>query len=591
MKQCVKGWLALFVSVVPGSAWADAKDATMETGVRLGEKGRLHLSLAANLGIDSNPNFIPWELMTARQNGETASFFNGPAVSVPRGLLHPNKVIFSFPPDAYVAVRPSVNLSLPGDRFSANGAASINYFEYLGILNPGLPFIPGTEASKRSLELRNWNTGYRRLRTIDGTLGGGIELNRAGAFGVGLNGGISRAIDPGPIVVGTRLARTALSSSLAAGIRPGGGAMSFTGSAGLNLELYDPQNGRWFGQEIPTFYEWDQFPLNLLGEGNPVDVLGLAPAANATVDPNKFHNGGASLSLNWTWRFLPKSAVFVEGGTGFNAYLWPYENSNAPSASFHIQGGFMGQITAKLGLVASAGINYPVFICFDPFEPIGPTQKCATNSGLVGGSSTTGTGTSDLDTIFSSFGVSVSEYTWWAPEITRWQSYVSAPNGQLELRYQFTPTFSGSLGVRRQLRLVPLYRYLSDNRIYASLSGTLWDRLQIGLSVAESLQPHGQLTDTTVGYNSYPFDPELRAAVPFLADSDPGRWDNDLTLSAGVDVFATSWLLFGIGNSLNWHVTNARTGEFGAVPGIYNEAPFNLSYLRNLTMLRAELRY
>ena len=451
-------------------------------------------------------------------------------------------------------------------------------------------------ALEKSVSPLDYNSGYRRLRTLDGQIGGGLDVNRSGPFGFSLNGNLVRAVDPGPIVVGSRLARTALATGASGSLRPGGGTMSFTGGMGLTAEIYDPQNGRdpFTNQPLPAFLEFSQFPRNLLGPGNPADVAGLTPYANATVDPRRFHNAGVGLTGQWQWRFLPKSAVFVEGSLGSHFYLWPWDNPNAPTFPIGVTGGFLGQLTAKLGLVASIGLSYPVVLCLDPEAlsrglAAAPTSACARNTGLLNGQPADGSaGQSDLDTIT---GLPISQYTWFAPELTRWQALAAAPVGQLEARYQFTPTFTGAIGVRRQVRLVPLYRYLSDNRIYASLVGVLWNRVQLNAQISEAIQPHGQLTDRGVGYNAYPFDAQVRRAVPLLANSDPGRWDNDLALNAGVDIFATRWLLFGVSNQFTWHATNARTGGPNDPPGIYNELPFNLSYVRNVTMLKAELRY
>ncbi|MEW5853882.1 MAG: hypothetical protein AB2A00_34225 [Myxococcota bacterium] len=579
------------VLAAPHVARADAKDASQEMGIRLTERAKLHLALGALMGIDSNPNAVPYELTRARASNEQAQFFNGPAVTVPEGLPHPNKLVFEFPPDAFLALRPSMAFNMPGDRLNANANIGLNYYEYLGIFQPGLPFIPGTAASKSGYSVWAYNSGYRRLRTLDGSASGGLELNRTGPFGLALSGGLMRSVDPGPIVVGTRLARTNANGTIAGVARPGGGTMSFTGSLGVSAEIYDPQNGKdFFGNPIPPFSAGPSAgPLFLFGEGNPVDVMGLAPAANATVDPRQFHNAGSSLSFQWQWRFLPKSAVYAGASAGTHFYLYPFQNTNAPSFPVGASIGYLGQITAKLGLVASVGFTYPIFICLEPLAaPSAATQSCSANTGFINGQpQNNAQGQSDLETL----GVPVAQYLWWAPELTRWQSYASAPGGQLEARYQFTPTLAGAVGVRRQLRLVPLYRYLTDNRVYATLVGTFMQRFQVSLTASEAVQPHGQLTESTAGYNQYPFDEQFRQLVPALANSDPGRWDNDLSVSAALNVALLKWFLVGVGNTLTWHATNAATGGPNDSPGVYNEKPFNLSYVRNVTVLQAELRY
>lgn len=580
-----KPWLGFLVIalLVPAAARGDARDATASTGIRLGARARLHLSLGAALGVDTNPNLVPLDLLRARDGNARAQFFGGPSVALPDGVPHPNRLVFDYPPDLFATVRPSLAFVLPGDKVNASAHASGNYFEYFGILNPGLPFIQGTQASQLGVSPLNYNTGYRRLRTLDGQAGGALELNRTGPYGLALRGDVNRAVDPGPIFVGTRLARTAASGAVAGVLRPGGGTMTFNGTLGLGAEIYDPQNGTFFGQPVPAFTQFDKFPLNLLGTGNPVDVVGLAPAANATVDPNKFHNASATLSAQWQWRFLPKSSVYADASLGSHVYLFPLNNPNSPTFPIGASAGYVGQITAKLGVVASLGVSYPLMFCFDPLKAPGASQTCAANTGVVSGA-----GGSDLDAL----GLPVSQYTWWAPELTRWQSWVSAPGGQLEVRYQFTPTLTGVLGLRRQLKLVPMYRYLTDNRAYVGLTGAFLDRFQVSANVYESLQPMGQLTDGSVSYNSYPFDEQVRAALPILKDSDPGRWDNEVGAAASLDVMITRWFLMGVGNNFTVHATNAWTGAPGAVSGVATTTTsFNLSYLRNVTTARLELRY
>lgn len=588
----MKPWfgLLLVLGLWPTAAWADARDATASTGIRLGTRARLHLSLGALLGIDSNPNTVPLELTRARDRGDRAQFFNGPSVEVPQGLPHPNKLVFEYPPDLFASVRPSISFNLPGDRVNASAHAGLNYFEYLGVLQPGLPFVPGSAANRLGWSPLNFNTGYRRLRTLDGQAGGTLELNRTGPFGLAASADVLRSVDPGPIFVGTRLARTGFAGMLAGVLRPGGGTMSFAGKLGLGAEIYDPQNGTFFGRRLPAFTEFDQFPYNLLGSGNPVDVIGLAPAANATVDPNRFHSANASLGVGWQWRFLPKSSVFADAAINSHVYLFPFDNPNSPTFPLSASAGYMGQITAKLGVVASLGVSYPLVLCFDPLEAPGSSQTCGANTGFMNGQpqGSREAGGSDWDMV----GLPVSEYMWWAPELLRWQSWASAPGGQLEARYQFTPSLTGVVGVRRQLRVVPLYRYLTDNRFYASLSGRFLDRFQVAVAAHETVQPHGQLVDRSVGYNAYPFDKQFREAVPFLKDSDPGRWDNELGLTAQLDIFITRWWLVGFGNNLVWHSTNAWTGAPDEPSGVpTTKSAFNLSYIRNVTTARMELRY
>jgi hypothetical protein len=583
-------------------AFADAADAGGATGIRIGEKGRLHLGVSASAGVDSNPNIAPYWLGLARTpGGERANFASvGPSFTVPQWAPHPNKILFNYPPDVFLAVRPSISLLLPTDRLNLNFNGSVNYYEYLGLLNPGYPFIPGTEAYVKELSPWQYNSGYRRLRTLDGQVGGGLDLNPRGAFGLTITGNAIRSIDPGPIIVGSRIARTNFNAGLAGNFRPGGGTMEFSGRLGAYAEIYDPQNGRWFdGEPVPPFHQVFEDPRAIVGAGNPLDVVGLMPASNATVDPSQFHNAGVSAGGRWQWRFLPKTALFVEGNVGSRFYLKFWENPNTTMIPIGALAGIMGNVTSKLGIVASLGFTYPLAFCLDlgdnfSLDRFNASARCGANTGLLNGQNTDATqGGSDLDYALGLAGLSFQtrQYMWWGPELARWQPILSAPTGQIEARYQITPTMNIAGGFRRSVRFVPLYRYVSDNRAYINFTALFFQRLQLNLGASNSVMPHGQLSDRSVGYNAFPFDESVRQAVPFLATADPGRWDNDLLLMAGLDIFILKWLIVGVSNTFNYHYTNARTGSPNQPPGVLNETPFNLSYVRNLTVARVELRY
>jgi hypothetical protein len=602
-------WMAGLVVGSAGVAHAGATDAGPGTGFKISPKGRIHLSLGASTGVDTNPNIVPYALVLARTgnsfstSSETIKLASvGPQVDVPYYFPNPNKLLFSFPPDVFVAVRPGAAISQPGEKLDLRADIGINYYEYLGILNPGLPFMPGTIAYSQAQAngaprnafdlIEQYNQGYRRLRTIDGRMGGAMALNKKGLWGLVMDASAQRSIDPGPLVVGSRLARTNFGSGVQGVLRPGGGTMEFSGRLGVRAEIYDPQNGKDFlGNALPPFSAWDRFPANLLGKDNPADLLGVLPYANATVDPSQFHTAGGSVGGRWQWRFLPKSAVFVEGNVGLTTYLKFWDNPNGIQVPMSVLGGFMGQVTAKLGVVASLGLSYPLVLCFDPgpnftFDRFNQNARCAANTGYLNGQ----TGQSDLDILFPFLG-GIQKYMWWAPDLLRIQPILNMPVGQIEARYQFTPTVVGAVGFRRAVKTVPLYRYQSDNRFYTSISANLFKRLALSANLSNAFQPHGQLTDRTVAYNAFPQDTAVRENVSFLRDADPGRFDNDIQLAGSADLNVTPWLVFGVSNSLNWHLTNAWTGAPDATPGIYNEKPFNLSYARNLTVFKVELRY
>ena len=92
----------------------------------MSERGRRHLGLSAATGVDSNPNIAPYWLVLSRQdNGEREAFASvGPQMTIPKWAPNPNKILFRYPPDVFVAIRPSIMLDMPTDtvRFSFNGS-------------------------------------------------------------------------------------------------------------------------------------------------------------------------------------------------------------------------------------------------------------------------------------------------------------------------------------------------------------------------------------------------------------------------------------------------------------------------------------
>ena len=94
------------------AALADARDATPVTGIKLTERGRLHLSVSANFGLDNNSNYVPWELTTARTTTDRARIGSSPEVPIPQSRPHPDRVLSVPHRTRLVAVRP---VAEPGD--------------------------------------------------------------------------------------------------------------------------------------------------------------------------------------------------------------------------------------------------------------------------------------------------------------------------------------------------------------------------------------------------------------------------------------------------------------------------------------------
>lgn len=231
----------------------------------------------------------------------------------------------AVPGDATLALRPQLVLDVPGSMVSLQGAAHLNYNEYLGVIDPAT----------------------NRLRQLDGDLGLDIEVNRGGFLGFAVGDHFVRAVDPGVASLGARLARFRNDATAAIELRPGGGMLTFGLHYKFGLEMYDPRDPN-YDPDNPTF----------------LAMLGLYEQNNQFPNPEYFNNMQHQLKLKTEWRFLPKTGLFLN----IHASAFNYLDPNSPNVAAYpvgIEFGGMGAITGKLSGLIKLGYNNPMIFSSD----------------------------------------------------------------------------------------------------------------------------------------------------------------------------------------------------------------------------------
>ena len=136
--------------------------------------------------------------------------------------------------------------------------------------------------------------------------------------------------------------------------------------------------------------------------------------------------------------------------------------------------------------------------------------------------------------------------------------------GQAEIQWSLSPVTRLSGGFRRTLDPIALYQFGGNNRAYGRFAQTL-GQLEFNLSA---------------GYSALEFGAEQSGPVP-LTDRRTGRFDHAIDGVVGVDFHLLRWLSFGVRNSIDWRITNARIAN----------SSLGLGYIRNETLVVATARY
>lgn len=160
----------------PEIGGAGVRGATQGIGIALSEDGRsrLHLSLDAGAGFDTNPYAVPFEEA-------------------------------GFPGDLVTRIRPGLSITYPGSMIAFDTNVFVDYGFLPGVIDP--------------------NT--RNFLLYQSALNAGLEVNRGGMFSFAIADSFAFNSDPGAVTLGSRFNRLTNALSAGLGFRPGGGTLSF----------------------------------------------------------------------------------------------------------------------------------------------------------------------------------------------------------------------------------------------------------------------------------------------------------------------------------------------------------------------------
>ncbi len=155
--------------------------------------------------------------------------------------------------DVFFLVRPGGKYELKGTSMELKLDASVDYRRYFGMENDAT----------------------RELSTFSGAFGGNALFNSDGAVAVRVRQQVMRHAEPGNQTISRRLLHLTSDTGLGLDIKPGGGALIFTVDYGFFYDRYDR------GQ-------------------------------NAAAAPEVLDNLRHKPELKATWKFLPKTAIFLQ---------------------------------------------------------------------------------------------------------------------------------------------------------------------------------------------------------------------------------------------------------------------------------------
>lgn len=237
-----------------------------------------------------------------------------------------------------------------------------------------------------------------QLRSSGGHLSLAADINKEGSLSVGVTEVFTRATDPANQTTAAPLRHISNTAALKIEARPGGGALIFSSGYGFFIDRYDR------------------------GQGNP-----------ALVRPRDLDNYRHLPNLRVAWKFLPKTAVFING----DAIITRYNSSDINVSSNFIlaQMGLIGNVTPKLALLAQAGYG----------------------NTLMNGNDN-----------FSSF------------------------VGQLELSYDFTEVSKLKIGALRTVQPAALFKYMAVNRGYLGYDQAIASKILVSLHLSYDYQNFGR---------------------------------------------------------------------------------------------------
>lgn len=250
-----------------------------------------------------------------------------------------------------------------------------------------------------------------------------------------------------------------------------------------------------------------------------LDAIGLGASQSAVGRPEAFNNMEHRLKLHTEYRFLPKTGAFLDIYGGTFQYLDP-ASPNVAANPVGIELGVMGALTGKISGVAKVGYTNPLIIA--PDANGGPRVTSATFIGAI---------------------------------------------GQLEVRYQLTELNVFAAGIRREMRPIYMYSFFTDNRVYASTSHQLFNRLMLRADAA---------------YAYLAFDQQIASATTGIAGGG-NRGDHVVEGNLSASWYILDWFAVGISDMLQYRMTNAYVASASG--------SYYLSFFKNLTLLSVTAYY
>lgn len=272
--------VGLLMGLMPAVALAQSA-VPAPLGIKMGE-GRVHPFVSLSAHYDSLIGYF----------GVT-----------PAGTLIPSS-------DIIVSVSPGLKFDLdtPSTLVAFGGNAS--YLWYTGLLAPGA-------------------TGLSRFQ---GQANLDASFNRAGAAEVKVSDTFTRSDRTQNIAVGVGVLSLYNSVGLGVALRPGGGALEISPSAGWAVEMFDPL---------------------LTGV-----VSGCTNAADITCNPSlvgRMNYNNLNVSLSAKWKFLPKTAVLLNTGFDYRTYFVNDQSVNPDARVLRAQVGLLGLVSPHVSVTVLAG--------------------------------------------------------------------------------------------------------------------------------------------------------------------------------------------------------------------------------------------
>jgi hypothetical protein len=269
--------------------------------------------------------------------------------------------------DLVLVARPGLDLILPSDTLDFKLNGDVEWRQFLGI----------------------GSVDTSRLSTLMGQAGLDATLNKKGAVVIRLHEKFVRSTDSGSQSVPGRLLRITNDVGLGLDLRPGGGALLFSPDYSFVFERYDRDQGSASGPSVADLDNMRHIP-----------------------------------KLRVSWKFLPKTAVFLEAEGHLARYI---ESVNVDANILLVQLGAAGSVTQRIALLLKAGYG---------------------NTFMAGNDN------------FNSF------------------------VGQLEFNYLFSETMRFRVGALRTVQPTTLFQFFDMVRGYVGYTQAFGGRLQLDLNVA-----------------------------------------------------------------------------------------------------------